>query len=191
MHWTAGSGRVSPTDKEHYHAIVDQSGRVILGELPVEANLSTRDADGYAAHTLRLNTGSIGLAMAGMAGAEENPFTPGLHPITAHQLRVFVRTVADYAHEYDIRVTRETILTHAEVEPTLGVKQRGKWDITWLPGMDAPDYPIYVGDRLREMIKSEGALEPDWQPKFALKKSKPEKTNWSLWNNFSWRGLKW
>ena len=31
----------------------------------------------------------------------------------------------------------------------LGVRQRGKWDITWLPGMTGVRDPISVGDRIR------------------------------------------
>jgi len=46
------------------------------------------------------------------------------------------------------------VLTHAEVQPTLGVRQRGKWDITWLPGMEAPGDPIDVGDVLRAKISA-------------------------------------
>ena len=49
-------------------------------------------------------------------------------------------------------MTRQTILSHAEVQPTLGVKQRGKWDIAWIPGMAGPDDPVKVGDRLRALI---------------------------------------
>ena len=38
---------------------------------------------------------------------------------------------------------------------TLGIVQRWKWDITWLPGMDQPGDPIAVGNRLREMVRCE------------------------------------
>ena len=55
---------------------------------------------------------------------------------------------------YGIPITRATVLTHAEVQPTLGVRQRGKWDITWLPGMSAPGDPIDLGDVLRARISA-------------------------------------
>ena len=41
--------------------------------------------------------------------------------------------VANLALHYKIPVTPQTILTHAEVQPTLGIKQRGKWDVTRIP----------------------------------------------------------
>lgn len=49
-------------------------------------------------------------------------------------------------------MTRRTVLSHAEVQPTLGIRQRGKWDIAWLPGMAKPGDPVAVGDRLREQV---------------------------------------
>ena len=56
---------------------------------------------------------------------------------------------------YGVKVTPETVLTHAEVQPTLGITQRAKWDITWLPGMEKPQDPREVGDILRAKIKKE------------------------------------
>ena len=61
--------------------------------------------------------------------------------------------VFDLSDRYDIPITPETILTHAEVEPTLGVKQRGKWDITWLPDMDQAGNAVAVGDLLRQKVR--------------------------------------
>ena len=126
--------------------------------MPVEYNAAPLHAD-YAAHTRRLNTDSIGLAMCGMHGAREAPFDAGRYPLTKHQETQFVKMVAHYAKKYDIPVTRETILTHAEVQPTLGVEQRGKWDICWLPGMLNVGDPIQVGDILR--LRVEAVMKPD------------------------------
>ena len=64
-HWTAGAGRASAKDKAHYHRLVEYDGTVVAGAEAVEDNIVTSDGD-YAAHTLRLNTGSIGVAMCGM-----------------------------------------------------------------------------------------------------------------------------
>lgn len=61
--------------------------------------------------------------------------------------------VAEYADTYDIEITRETVLTHAEVPITHGIAQPGKWDITWIPGMSKPGHPVKVGDKLRDMIR--------------------------------------
>lgn len=151
MHWTAGGHHASDLDRKHYHEIVQGDGVRVTGNLLPEANESTSDGV-YAAHTRALNTGSIGLAMAAMRGARERPFHPGDAPIKAGQLHAFVQMVAEYADTYSIPITRKTVLTHAEVQPTLVVWQRGKWDIAWLPGMARPGDPVHVGDELRAMI---------------------------------------
>lgn len=157
LHWSAGPHRVTNLDRQHYHFIVSGAGELVSGVHPVSASLRPQKGK-YAAHTLNCNTGSIGIAMAAMAGAVERPFNPGPAPITEPQLERFIKLAADLAREYDIPVTRKTILTHAEVERSLNIKQRGKWDICWLPGMPQPLDPIYVGDLIRERI---GALIAD------------------------------
>jgi hypothetical protein len=153
MHWTAGGHKASDLDRAHYHEIVEGDGERVKGDMLPEANNNTSDGH-YAAHTRRLNTGSVGLSMAAMAGAQERPFKKGRFPITEKQLDVFCEMVAEYADTYGIEVRRDTVLTHAEVEPTLGVKQRGKWDIAWLPGMSKPGDPIEVGDKIRDMVRA-------------------------------------
>lgn len=153
MHWTAGADGVNALERSHYHLIVDREGKVHTGALKPEANVNCRDGQ-YAAHTRALNTGSIGTAMDAMAGATESPFNAGKYPITKEQVRAFAEAVADLCETYQIPITRQTVLTHAEVQPVLKVRQRSKWDITWLPGMECPGKPIEVGDRLRELIKA-------------------------------------
>jgi hypothetical protein len=152
MHWTGGNNSVSDLDRDHYHEIAAGDGTRHLGRLRPEANKSTKDGV-YVAHTRGLNTGSIGLAMAGMFGAKERPFSTGKYPINKAQLDVFCDMVAEYAETYGIPITPQTVLTHAEVEDTLGVKQRGKWDIAWLPGMSKPISPRAAGDALRQRVK--------------------------------------
>lgn len=152
IHWPASGEGASASDRQHYHAIITHDLRVVLGDLKPEANASTRDGR-YVAHTRRLNTGSIGVAIDGMVGAQERPFSPGSAPFTAEMVGLLAETVADFCLTYDIPVGRGTVLTHAEVQPTLGVWQRAKWDITWLPGMDSPDDPIRVGNILREKVR--------------------------------------
>ena len=159
MHWSAGQNTVSDLDREHYHFIVDFQGKVVAGRYNPEANEVIRGG-AYAAHTLGCNTGSIGVAVAAMAGAIERPFSAGSSPITGPQLEAFTSLIADLAHTYGIAVTRKTILSHAEVQPTLGIHQRGKWDIAWLPGMKAPADPVIVGDRLRAEIAAKLAKIP-------------------------------
>lgn len=153
-HWTAGSHKASATDRTHYHFIVQGDGSVIAGNMPPEANLNTADGT-YAAHTRNCNTGAIGVAVAAMLGAVERPFNAGPSPITPAQVAALAALVARLAKQYGIPVTRQAILTHAEVQPTLGIAQRGKWDIVWLPDMAAPGDPVAVGDRLRKMIEQQ------------------------------------
>lgn len=153
MHWSAGTHTVSNLDREHYHFIVDGAGKVHTGKHTPEDNLRTGDGR-YAAHTRGCNTGSIGVAVAAMAGAVERPFNAGKFPITPAQVTALVKLVRDLAGKYGIPITRETVLSHAEVERTLKIKQRGKIDITWLPGMLQPGDPIQVGDHIRGLIKA-------------------------------------
>lgn len=153
MHWTAGSHKASALDKKHYHFVVEGDGTVVKGDRSPEDNLDT--STGYAAHTRGLNTGSIGVSMCAMANAKEKPFETGKWPITEVQLRSFVKLVAKLSKEYGIEVNGRNVLTHAEVQPTLSVRQNGKWDISWLPNMDTPADPVLVGNDLRGMIKWE------------------------------------
>jgi N-acetyl-anhydromuramyl-L-alanine amidase AmpD len=154
LHWTGGSDSNQDDDVRHYHFIVTRSGKRVVGVYTPEDNILVAD-DVYAAHTRKCNTGSIGMALDGMRGAVERPFNAGPEPITEVQLRAFVKWVAEVAKRYSIPVTRTTILTHAEVQPTLGIAQNGKWDIRWLPGMDKPLGAVLVGDRIRGMIQAE------------------------------------
>jgi len=161
MHWTAGGHKANATDKRHYHFIVEGDGTIVPGNHPPEANEVIRDpmnGSTYAAHTRGLNTGSIGVAVAAMAGATEAPFNAGRAPITEKQLAAFCGLVARLAKQYGIPVTERTILTHAEVQPVLGIRQTGKWDITWLPGMARAGDPLAIGDGLRDRVRA--AMRP-------------------------------
>lgn len=152
MHWTAGSYTVGDAIN-HYHFVIDSKGSVVPGKLKPEDNIVTSDGV-YTPHTLNANTGSIGVAMAAMADAVEHPFQWGKAPLLRVQVDAMVNLVADLCEKYAIVVDRRTVLTHAEVQPTLGIKQRGKWDISILPGMTRPENAISVGDTLRFRILS-------------------------------------
>lgn len=175
MHWTAGSHNPSEEDKAHYHLIIDGAGQVHRGKWPISSNIAPRKGM-YAAHTLNCNTGSIGIAVAAMAGAQERPFIAGQHPITPAQVDALVDALRDLCREYGIKVSRETVLSHAEVQPTLKIKQRGKWDIAWLPGMAAPGDPVKVGDQIRALVLAEAPpVRPDVEPAPA----KPQQGFWA------------
>jgi hypothetical protein len=170
LHWTAGGHTANGTDKRAYHYIIDISNgrpRVVAGNLPPEANeripSGAKAGVDYAAHTRGTNTGSIGVAVAGMRNARERPFDAGPSPMTEEQIEQLCVFVADLATLHKIPCTRKTILTHAEVEPTLGIKQRNKWDIMWLPHMTTTKDPIEIGDILRVRIK----MRMDQQPRGA------------------------
>lgn len=154
MHWSAGTGKVSKLEKKHYHFIVSAKGDVVNGDHSVSSNIPPLTSGRYAAHTWKLNSHSIGVAISAMRGATERPFSFGTHPITETQVDALCRLVASLSTKHGIEVTPKTALTHAEVQPTLGITQRAKWDITWLPGMDKPADPVVVGNMLRKRIHS-------------------------------------
>lgn len=153
MHWTGGGHRASVLDKQHYHFIIEGDGKVVAGNLKPEDNINASDGK-YAAHTRACNTGSIGVAAAAMAGAFDAPLSWGRAPLTPVQIESLCRCVADLCERYAIAVTRQTVLTHAEVQPTLGIRQNGKWDIRCLPGDRALRPAVEVGDVLRKRIEA-------------------------------------
>ena len=146
LHWTAGRYKASKLDRKHYHYIVEDDGNIVKGDHDVEANRPPVKKGGYAAHTLRCNSNSIGISCAAMAGAKENE-AEHKYPITAAQFNEMCELTASMCIEYDIPVNNKTVLSHAEVEKNLGKKQRGKWDIASLPhlslkGADACGWAI-------------------------------------------------
>ena len=154
-HWSGGGHTANPSDKRHYHFIIEGDGAIVEGNHPPEANArisNPQDGSTYAAHTRGLNTGSIGIALAAMRGAQERPFSAGPSPITEAQLDALARLTARLCTQYGIPLQRDTVLTHAEVQPTLKVAQRGKWDIKWVPGMSGVGDPVAVGDGLRDRV---------------------------------------
>lgn len=154
IHWTGGAYGDIALERKHYHVIILENGKPVYGSYKPEANANTSDGR-YAAHTRACNTGAIGVACDAMGGAKEMPFDSGPYPLTWAQLKGMAREVANLCDTYDIPVSKYSVLTHAEIQPTLRVKQRWKWDITWLPDMPYPGDAIEVGDRIRDMIREE------------------------------------
>lgn len=152
-HWTAGGHRASALDRQHYHFIVEGDGTVIPGVFPVEANRNPKPG-AYAAHTLKCNSGSIGVSMACMAGAKESPFDAGRAPMTRAQWDAMCAKVAELAVRYSIPVRPDTVLSHAEVQGTLKIRQRGKWDFTRLPPFPDLAGAKACGDRLRADVRA-------------------------------------
>jgi hypothetical protein len=150
-HWTGGGSRASAIDLSHYHFLVQGDCSIVAGDEEIFDNLVTSDGD-YAAHTRRLNTGSIGVGLCGMMDAVERPFDAGPAPINEAQFMALCRLNASLCLEHGIAVTPQTVLTHAEVEPNLGVAQRGKWDIARLPWRSDIVGARAVGDYMRSIV---------------------------------------
>jgi hypothetical protein len=151
VHWTAGGHMANATDKSHYHVLVQGDGTLIRGDRSIAANAPGSGMT-PASHTLNANTGAIGVSMCCMVGAIDRPFSSGSSPMTLVQWNAMIQVVAALSKRYNIAVTRPTILTHAEVWPTLQIEQRNKWDITNL-SFDSSVVGHYpVGDKMRREI---------------------------------------
>jgi hypothetical protein len=153
VHWTGGASTASGLDLEHYHVLLEGSGKLVRGKRTIKDNETSADGV-YAAHTKGCNTGSIGVALCGMAGAREHPFDRGSHPITREQWDVLPSVLADLCRRYAINPARTTVLSHAEVQGTLGIKQNGKWDIARLPFDITAVGAMAIGDRFRAATRA-------------------------------------
>lgn len=153
-HWAVTGYNITSHAKKAYHFLVDGNGKVHNGDFPVSANAAGAAlvSGRYAPHTRGLNSGSIGNSVLGMSGATEVPFTTGPFPMKENQIEALLQLTASQVKQYNIDVTPRTVLSHAEVQPTLGVKQSGKWDYMWLPGFSLPKNSVEVGNILRERL---------------------------------------
>lgn len=149
VHWTAGAHRASTLDREHYHVLIESDGKLVRGIPTIDLNGLPKARAGYAAHTLNCNTGFIGVSLCCMAGATEQPFNAGIAPMTREQWEKLPLVLADLCRRYSIPVTPKTVLSHAEVQGTLGIKQKGKIDIMWVPGMARMGSAVAIGDQFR------------------------------------------
>lgn len=151
-HWTAGAPGINAKESDSYNFVITWPDGDVVACVPVDRQKPPLVNGAYAAHTKGANSHAIGIAIDAMAGAQERPFSAGKYPITEKQVAALVRLTRDLCAQYGIPVSRATTLSHAEVQPTLGIKQNAKWDIMWLPGMDRPGDPVQVGDTLRNMV---------------------------------------
>lgn len=151
LHWTAGSYSASFYDRQFYHFLVEGDGSVHPGIYAPEANLDVSDGK-YAAHTGGGNTGSIGLALCGMANYQ-NRRNVGQFPIKPKQLESCLAFAAELCKKYAIPVDENHVMTHYEFGRKYpNTTSFGKIDITYLP-----PYPnvadANVGGFLRQKIK--------------------------------------
>lgn len=150
LHWTAGNWDPSASDLRAYNFVIDGEG-VVHDAVPVERNKAPLGA-GYAAHTLNCNTDSIGVSLACMRGAVESPLNVGDRPMTVKQFNAMIVKARELARKYGIPITPQTILSHAEVQKTLGITQRAKWDYTVLPLKPELKGARAIGDYIRSLI---------------------------------------
>lgn len=154
-HWTAGSYNVTADTTSHYNFVYDEKGKEYAGK-PVLDQARYRAGVYGASHTLMANTGAVGLSVAGMHGANviwgSGVVYQGEYPLTWDAIDAMLKKTVQLCREYDIKPSIWTTLSHAEVEETLGIKQRSKWDLRVLPEstklMTAKD----CGDVLRERL---------------------------------------
>jgi hypothetical protein len=155
FHWTAGQNKASDLDRSHYHLLIESDGKHVRGVPSIDLNSLPKAKAGYAAHTLNCNTGFIGVSLCGMAGAIENPFSAGKQPITRVQWNELANVLAQLCKRYGIKVSRKTVLSHAEVQTNLDIKQKGKWDVARLPFDISIKGATAIGDQMRAMVQAE------------------------------------
>ena len=146
LHWCGGSSNPNHIELEHYHYVVDRSGKIHQGNHKVSDNENCKDGD-YAAHTGYGNTGSIGVAMCGMMGFK-NSDNVGNYPLTKIQCEATFNLIANLALEYNIPVDKEHIFTHYTFNEKHNIKT-GKIDIIFLP-----PYPHVLKDDIMSYIIS-------------------------------------
>jgi hypothetical protein len=154
FHWTAGQNKASELDRSHYHLLIEGDGKHVRGVPSIDLNSLPKKKAGYAEHTLNCNTGFIGVSLCGMAGAVEIPFIAGKQPITRVQWDELANVLAQLCKRYGVKVSRKTVLSHAEVQTNLGIKQKGKWDIARLPFDTSITGAVAIGDQMRAMVQS-------------------------------------
>ena len=136
-----------------YHGSIDGDGQRHLGKFPVLNNAAGVIRKGrYAAHTWKLNTGSIGRSICAMHGHKWSDPMFGNYPVKVAQYDELAKWFAEDAIEWGIPVEREFILSHAEVQITLGVTQRSKWDFDYDPRGGPSRDPVAIGDEFRQEV---------------------------------------
>lgn len=166
-HHTGGGYCPNHVDFKAYHRLIDGEGKVHNGQFKITDNAPGVIRKGrYAAHTRKLNTGSIGVSVCAMLGGIWSDPFGGTHPVKPIQVDALVLELASLSSRFNIPPTRRTILTHAEVQITLGVAQRAKWDFDYsLRGGSSRD-PIAIGDELRaEVALALAGMAPSPKPR--------------------------
>lgn len=130
-HWTAGYGRPNNEDMQHYHIMIDDKGNLHSGYHKIEDNINCKDGN-YAQHCALGNTGTIGMAVCGMAGFNTQAKTSYAN-LTVSQIEALCKKTADLCKQYGIKVTPETVYTHMEYDSGEHGAHEGKIDIVCIP----------------------------------------------------------
>jgi N-acetyl-anhydromuramyl-L-alanine amidase AmpD len=129
LHWTGGAHRANSVDRHAYHYLIEGDGSVVVGDFPIAANMANLKSGAYAAHTGGFNTGSIGIALAGMKNAANR--------ILPAQVDAMCRLAAEMCLAYRLRpLDPAHVFTHAEawrLHRVKGTMNDQKTDILWLP----------------------------------------------------------
>lgn len=153
LHWSGGGNSANSTDKKAYHILIEGDGSLVRGK-SIAKNARPLPSD-YARHTKGANSASIGVSLCCMAGVKyEKDYKKSTAPMTATQWNKSFEVLADLAEKYNILITPTKVLTHAEVEPNLGVPQDGKWDITRLSFNPKLKGYRDIGNEMRAQVAS-------------------------------------
>ncbi len=132
-HWSGGSYKVSDFDRQFYHFLIDDKGKIFKGKYDVEDNLNCNDKK-YAAHTGGGNTNSIGIAFLGMYNFNEKTFYTK-YPLTKIQCESGFKLGAELSKKYTIDLNRKlSVQTHYGFgSRNPNTTSKGKIDIVYLP----------------------------------------------------------
>lgn len=152
LHWTAGAYKPNEIDKQHYHYLIDDTGKVYNGNHKPEDNLNCSDGN-YAAHTGGGNTGAIGVAVCGMYNySPSKGIKSTSYPLTKTQCERMFKLTAELCKKYNLPINSDTVMTHYEFgKKHPDTTSSGKIDITVLP-----EYTVSsdnIGDFIRNKAK--------------------------------------
>lgn len=157
IHWTAGASAPNCHEKNCYHYLVDNFGKIYPGKFKPQANEICRTGM-YAAHTGGGNTGSIGVALCGMFGYKDKR-NIGNFPITRIQFESAMQLCAKLAREYNIPITKSTVLTHYEFgKAHPNTTSAGKIDINFIPPyswVEINDTGNFIRSKIRWYLQRE------------------------------------
>ena len=106
LHWTGGASYPNSVDLEHYHYVIDKDGKVYNGYYEPKDNLNCYDGK-YAKHTGGGNTGSIGVAVCGMANFNGD-IKSTKYLLTSIQIEKLFYLTAQLCSKYNIEITPDT-----------------------------------------------------------------------------------